>query len=336
MVLMHEDLLPPNALDGYTDKEIATWKTEYDVVTCLEDIGHEVLPLGVHADLNPIRDTLEEFQPHITFNLLEEFHGVAAYNYSVVSYLELLRKPYTGCNPRGLMLTRDKALTKKVLAYHRVPVPRFSVFPVGRRARKPSRLQYPLLVKSLMEEASLGIAQASIVHNDEKLAERVSFIHEHVGTDAIAEEYIDGREFYVGVIGNQRLLAYPVWELLFNNLPEGAPRIATYKVKWDLEYQKKIGLRTRAAHDVAPEKSKQIQTLCKRAYRNLGLSGYARMDLRMTPEGKVYVLEANPNPQLSFGEDFSESAAHAGTSYEVLLQKVIGLGLNYRPLWSRT
>ena len=330
---MHEDLIPPKSTDGYTPQQIAEWKTEYDVVTCLEDIGHEVLPLGVHADLKIIRDTIERFKPHVTFNLLEEFHGVAAYNYSVVSYLELLRRAYTGCNPRGLMLSRDKALSKKILNYHRVPVPGFAVFPMGRKVTKPKKLSYPLLVKSLLEEASFGISQASIVNSDEKLKERVEFIHQHVGTDAIAEHYIDGREFYVGIIGNRRLQVLPIWELVFENLPEGTANIATHKVKWDEGYQKKVGLRTIPAVDLSEEFTTKIQVICKRAYRNLNLSGYARMDLRMTQDGNVYVLEANPNPQLSFGEDFAESAAHVGLSYEKLLQKIIRLGISYRPMW---
>ncbi|MGI9014244.1 MAG: D-alanine--D-alanine ligase family protein [Phycisphaerales bacterium] len=333
IVLMHEDLVPPATLVGFSDEEIAAWKTEFDVVSCLEDIGHDVRPLGVHADLQIIRDTIDDFKPHIIFNLLEEFHGVAAYNYSVVSYLELLRQPYTGCNPRGLLLARDKALSKKVLSYHRIPTPGFAVFPVGRKIHRPARLQFPLLVKSLIEEASLGIAQASIVYSDEKLSERVRFIHEHVGTDALVEHYIDGREFYVGVLGNTRLKTLPVWELHFDSLPEGAPRIATEKVKWNYAYQKKIGLRTQAVEDVDSESVKAIERLCKRTYRTLNLSGYARMDLRMDADGNVFVLEANPNPQLSFGEDFAESASHAGMSYESLLQRILSIGLSYRPLW---
>src|SRR5690606_15796431 len=157
---------------------------------------------------------------------------------------------YTGCNPRGLMLAHDKALTKMVLRYHRIRVPNFAVLPLGRKVRRPSKLQFPLLVKSLTEEGSVGIAQASIVHDDEKLAERVDFVHRHLGTHAIAEEYIDGRELYVGVLGNQRLQTLPIWELHFPKLREDAPRIATGKVKWDYKYQKKIGIRSSRARNL--------------------------------------------------------------------------------------
>jgi len=333
MLLMHRDLMPPPSLEGYTEREIAEWKTEYDVMTCLEDLGHEVRPVGVHDDLGVIRREIDGFSPQIVFNLLEEFHGVAAYNAAVVSYIELLRKPYTGCNPRGLLLSRDKALSKKLLAYHRIPVPKFQVYPIGRTARPAKKLAYPLLVKSLVEEASLGISQASLVHNDEKLIERVEFVHRHVGTDAIAEEYIDGRELYVGMMGNQRLTTYPIWEMHFADLPEGAPRIATAKVKWDHAYQKKIGLTTRRAENLDETTEQQIIRLCKRAYRALDLSGYSRMDLRLADDGRVYLLEANPNPHLAYGEDFAESAASVGVTYPELIQRIVNLGLRFRPLW---
>jgi D-alanine-D-alanine ligase len=333
MVLMHRDLIPPSSLDGRSDKEIAEWKTEFDVMSCLQSLGHDALAVGVHDDLGVIRSAIDEFRPHIVFNLLEEFHGVAAYNSSVVTYIELLRRPYTGCNPRGLLLARDKALSKQVLAYHRIAVPKFAVFPVGARARRPARLKFPLIVKSLTEQASLGIAHGSLVTSDERLRERVEFMHSHFGTDAIAEEYVDGRELYVGVIGNQRLRTLPVWEMHFNDLPEGAPRIATRKVKWDAEYQKRIKLETAAARDLPDQTRESIDRMCRRAYRTLGLSGYARMDMRLDAAGVVWLLEANPNPQLAFGEDFADSAAHIGIPYDALLQRILTLGLGYRPLW---
>ena len=143
LVLMHEDLVPPDSIKGVSEKEMTPWKTEFDVVATLRDMGHEVLPLGVASDLGVLRDAILEFKPRITFNLLEEFHGVAVYDQHVVSYLELMKRRYTGCNPRGLMLAHDKALSKKLLSFHRVRVPEFAVFPPGGRIRKPRRLEYP-------------------------------------------------------------------------------------------------------------------------------------------------------------------------------------------------
>src|SRR5438270_1967434 len=211
LVLLDPDLVPPDSHKGYSEQEINTWKTEYDVVSTLRTNGHDVRPLGVQHELKPIRDDIESWKPDVVFNLLEQFHGEAAYDQNVASYLELLRIPYTGCNPRGLMLARGKDLSKKLLHYHRVPVPEFAVFPMNRKVKRPSRLVLPLIVKSVNEDASYGISQASVVDSDDKLAERVQFIHERIGTAAIAEQYIEGREIYVSIVGNERLLVLPVW-----------------------------------------------------------------------------------------------------------------------------
>ncbi len=333
LVLMHEDLVPPESPEGVSEKRLSECKTEFDVVDTLKNVGHDVRPLGVSSDLSVIRETIGEFKPQVCYNLLEEFHDVSLYDQHVVSYLELLRQPYTGCNPRGLTLSHDKALTRKVLSYHRIPVPKFAVFRVGRRARRPAKLGFPLIVKSLTEHASLGIAQASIVTNDEKLAERVRFIHEQIGTDAIVEQYIDGREIYVSILGNQRLQVFPIWELFFDNLPDGAPRIATEKAKWDENYQERIGLNIGPAKDLSKELADRIVRTCKRTYRALEMTGYARIDLRMTADEKFYVLEANANPDIGYGEEFAESAHASGVTYEQLLTKIVNLGIAYRPAW---
>jgi D-alanine-D-alanine ligase len=174
-----------------------------------------------------------------------------------------------------------------------------------------------------------------VVESDERLVERVRFIHETIGTDAIVERYVDGRELYVGVIGNQRLQVFPVWELLFTKMPDEAWRIATDRVKWSRVYQKKRGIKTAAAKNLPEGLADYIHRLCKRIYRTLDMSGYARIDLRLDEEGKIYVMEANPNPQLAYGEDFAESAEHTGIDYPELLQRIINLGLRWRPDRSR-
>ncbi len=330
LALMHERLVPP---DDPTGVDLATvdWKTEYDVVTTLREMGHEVQAVGVGSDLAVIRRAVDEWKPHIAFNLLEEFDGVAVYDQNVVAYLELLRIPYTGCNPRGLMLARDKALSKKILAYHRLLVPEFAVFPLGRAVRRRKRLSFPLIVKSVSQEASLGISQASIVDNEEKLRERVAFIHKSVGTDAIVERYIEGRELYVGVLGNMRLRVFPVWELFLGGMPDEVRHIATARVKWSPAYREKHGIKSGEAKGLPEGMPEGIRHLAKRVFRALNLSGYARLDLRLDPNGKVYVLEANPNPEVAYGEDFAESAEKAGVSYEALLQRLLQLGLRWRP-----
>jgi D-alanine-D-alanine ligase len=281
--------------------------------------------------LGDIRRASSDWKPHIAFNLLEGFDDITIFDQNVVSHLELLKLSYTGCNPRGLLLARDKSLSKKLLAYHRIPVPECEVFRSGRPIRRPKRLQFPLIVKSLTQEASVGISQASVVDSDEKLKERVTFIHDSIGTAALVEQYIEGREIYVGVLGNQTLQALPVWELFFTNMPEGAKRIATDRVKWSVKYQKKYGIDSGPAKDLTDAVGGQIQHLCKRAYRALELSGYARIDLRLDEAGRLWVLEANPNPQIARGEDFAASAEKVGVTYEAVLQRIINLGLRWQP-----
>ena len=303
---------------------------EYDVVRTLKVLGHEVRVIGVHDDLTPIRATMDDFKPTITFNLMEAFDDVVVFDQNVVSYLELLKVPYTGCNPRGLTLSRDKGLAKKLMAYHRIPVPDFLVVPLGNKVKLPKRLQFPLIVKSLTYESSTGISQASVVENEEQLIKRVQFIHDTIMTPAIVEQFIDGRELYVGVIGNDRLQTFPVWEMSFSKMPENNWKIATERVKWSVKYQKKHGIDTAVA-TLPDDVSAKVQHLAKRVYRALDLSGYARIDLRLKANGELSVIEANPNPQLAHGEDFAESAQRAGVTYAKLIERIIGLGLQWQP-----
>lgn len=329
MALMHESLVPPEDVSGFDLAEV-DWKMEYDVSANLRDIGHEVFNVGIGEDLRVIRQSIDDLKPDIVFNMLEDFHDVGVFDQNIVSYLELLRVPYTGCNPRGLMLARDKGLSKMLLAAHRIPVPEYTVMQIGRKARRPKRLEFPVIVKSLTKEASQGISQASVVDSDEKLSERVQFIHETVGTDAIVERYIEGREFYIGVIGNQRLEVFPVWELNLSKM-DATYRIATDRVKWNRAYQKKHGIKTHEVRNLPDGVEDRIRHIAKRAFHSLCLSGYGRVDVRVDTDGKVYVLEANPNPQLAYGEDFAESAEHSGIQYPDLLQKIVTLGLSWRP-----
>ena len=331
LTLVHKHLVPPGNTEGI-DVASAHWKMEFDVIETLREIGHEVLPLGVHDDLGVIRAAIDEWKPTIVFNLLESFDDVTTFDMNVVSYLELLRVRYTGCNPRGLLLARDKALSKQLLAFHRVPVPDFTVFRPGRGVALRRKLQFPVIVKSLTYEASVGISQASVVSDEEHLRRRVEFIHTSIGTDAIVERYIEGRELYVGLVGNERVRVFPVWEMHFQKMIEsGNWPIATERVKWSTKYQERHGIKTDQAQQLPEGAAEQIQRIAKRVYRTLGLTGYARVDLRMDQAGRIYVIEANPNPQLAYGEDFAESAEHAGLTYEALLDRIMGLGLSWRP-----
>jgi len=327
-MLVHWSLVPPEDVQSIDDPRVEKCQSEYDVKQALLRLGHEVQIVGVYDDLAPIRKVIEEWKPNIVFNLLEDFAGNSAFDYYVVSYLEMLNLPYTGCNPRGLLLGRDKALSKKILTYHRIEVPDFIVLPYRQKVGKLRKLPYPMFVKSLIEEGSVGIAQSSYVENEEQLRERVAKLHEMSKGDVIAEQYIDGREFYVTVVGNQRLDVYPIRELVFDKVPEGQPRIATYKVKWSNEYRERWGIDYVFARPLAAGIPERIERLCKRVYRVLDLSGYARIDLRLAADGKLYVLEANPNPAIASNDECAFSAEKAGLKYEEFIQRVLTLGLS--------
>ena len=330
LLLTDENLVPEKPRSSLKGRDAELSKTEYDVRDALKKLGHEVTFAGVGSDLAVIREAIVDNKPHVVFNLVEQFDGLAHFDQHVVSYLELRKQKYTGCNPRGLTIARDKALTKKILSYHRYPVARFAVFKPGRKIAVPARLNFPMFVKSLTDEGSEGISQASLVRDHDKLVERIAFIHEKTSSSALVEEFIEGREIYVGVYGNELLTALPPWELTMNKLPKDAPVIATDKAKWDPEYQKRVGLKSGPAKLDEPV-AREIEHTSKRIYRLLGLSGYARLDYRLTEKGRLYLLEANPNPQIAKKEDFADSAEHTGMAYEELLQKIVTLGLGYQP-----
>ena len=335
LLMVHPQLIPPEDIDGLSDKELDVFRSEYNVYSTLVNLGHEVRVLGVLDSLSELRKVVREWQPHVVFNMLQEFSGITAYDPYVVAYLEMIRQRYTGCNPRGLMLSRDKVLTKQVLAWHRIATPAFHLFPYGKHFKEPrkGKLRFPLFVKSATEDASVGISQASIVEDMSQLRERVEFIHEKVQSDALVEEYIEGREFYIGVMGNTRLTTLPVWEMHFGTLADVQAGIATARVKFDRNYQKKHGIRTGPAEGLSKTDMEKLSRLGKRIYRALHMCGYARLDLRMRDDGKVFLLEANANPDLAYGEDFAESAESVGISYEKLVTRIVNLGLSYQPEW---
>ena len=328
LTLVHTDCVPPEKAT-IKDADWADWKTEFHVQRTLKKLGHDVKVLGVSHDLSKIQNEVQKFNPDIVFNLLEEFQGEAVFEGHIVSLLELLGVPYTGCNPHGLSLGRDKALTKKVLNYHGILTPGFFVVKEKQRIKIPEGMKFPMIVKSLLEEASLGISQDSIVRTDEKLIERVQFIHESIGTPALVEEYVEGRELYVGVLGNSKVKVFPPWELSFGDLSDGGYPIATRNVKFSKKYCEKHGVKRGLAKGISDASLKKINNLCRGAFSALKLNGYARMDLRLNEEGEVYFLEVNPNAELANGECLANAARHAGMSYDQLIAKILSLGLSW-------
>jgi D-alanine-D-alanine ligase len=270
---------------------------------------------------------LEEDPPDLVFNLCEAFGNDRDFEPHVAALLELMKVPYTGAGVTPLRVCKDKSLTKKILSYHRVRVPRFVVSPKNKPLKGLGKFAFPAFIKPLALEASEGIAQLSLAENEKQALERVRYINEKLGVDAIIEEYIEGRELYVGVLGNERLMAFPPRELFFREVAEGEPKFATFRAKWDDEYRKKWGINTGAARGISTEMERQIAKLCKKIYRLLQMRGYGRIDLRLTPQGEVVFIEANPNPSIAREDDFARSAEKAGLDYEELIARILRLGL---------
>ena len=329
-VLALFDAIAPTTLDQDLSAELKTddWKTEANVLDALRELGHTTEHLAIFDNLDVLQQKLQAFEPDVIFNLADQFKNNRAFDQHIVSFLAMRGVPFTGCGSTGLTLCKHKGISKKILSYHRIHTPDFVTIARGKRIARPRRLKFPILVKPLKEEASLGISQASFVETDEQFKERVQFIHEKFDNDVIAEEYIEGRELYVSIFGNHRLQVLPIRELVFKEVPPDEPKIATYKAKWDEEYRKRWGLQNQFAEGLDPAVVANIERVCKRIYHLLTIDGYARLDLRLTPKNEVYFIEANPNPILAADEDFAQSAVKANLSYPQLIDRIIRLGLS--------
>ena len=321
---------PPPAPGTLSADEFKTEdrKTERNVLDALAKLGHAAEHLVIFDDLDPLRQKLQSFQPNVIFNLADQFKNNRAFDQNIASFLEMQGLHFTGCGSSGLLLCKNKGISKKILGYHRIHVPNFVTIARGKRIAGRGKLKFPILVKPLKEEASLGISQASFVENDDQFKERVQFIHEKYDNDVIAEEYIEGRELYVGILGNRRLQVFPIRELVFKEVPPDEPKIATYKAKWDEEYRKRWGLANQFAEGLDPVVTRKIEETCKRIYRLLTIDGYARIDLRLTPKNEIYFIEANPNPILAEDEDFAQAAQKAGINYPELIEQILRTGRN--------
>jgi D-alanine-D-alanine ligase len=328
-VLALFDATQPVTPDQDLSAELASadWITEANVLDALKSLGWTVEHQAIFDDTQLLRDKIDRFKPDIVFNLADQFRNNRGFDQNIVSLLELLGVPFTGCGSTGLLLSKHKGISKKILGYHRIRVPAFTVIPRGRRILRPRRLRFPILVKPLKEQGSLGIAQASFVEDDHQFRERVAFVHEKYDHDAIAEEYIEGRELYLSILGNIRLQVFPIRELIFQEVAPEDPRIATYNAKWDDEYRKRWGIRNQFAEQLDPALVRRIEQLGRRIYRLLGIDGYARLDLRLTSNDEIVFIEANPNPAIARDEDFALSARAANLEYPQLIRRIVQLGL---------
>lgn len=318
----------PSANHDFVDEFKTTdWKTEHTIHKTLKQLGHTVSVLGLCKKIDPLIEAMNVNKPDLVFNLADVFKNKTHFDKNIASLLELFDVPYTGASSDSLFICNNKALNKKILNYHRIPVPNFHTFYKDQKLKLVKKLKLPCIVKPLSEEASRGISLASVVDNEAALLERVKFIHESLGLDAITEEYIEGREFYVSVLGSKRLTALPLREMIFGKLDEDEPRIATYKAKWDNEYRKRWQIKNTDATNLSPELTQKAQDICKRAYRALNIKSYARFDIRITPENKIYIIEPNANPSLEPDDEFALAAQKIGWSYEKLVERLIALAL---------
>src|SRR5713226_3992810 len=327
LVLFDSAGTPPSDQDFSRELKTADWAAEAHVIEALQRLGHEVRTIGVYDEPGLILDELKSHPPDVVFNLTEHFNDRSAYDRNVAGLLEMVDVRYTGSGPTGLTLCKNKGMAKEILAYHRIRVPDSAVFPPGSAIRRPKRLTFPLFIKPLNEEASYGISQDSFVEDDKAFEERVRFIHERMNQEALAEEYIDGRELYVSVMGNKRLQVFPIREVIFTEVPEGRPRFSTFKAKWDDAYRKRWGIQNVFAEPLPNGANQRIAKICKAAYRALRIRGYGRIDLRVTPEGEIVILEANPNPNLERKDEFAQSAMKTGLSYPRMIQRILTLAL---------
>jgi len=301
--------------------------TENDVYQALLECGYEVHRLSLFDDVRPLLDAVRDINPDVIFNLCDTFKNVTHWDKNILATMELLGVPCTGASSSALFLCNDKGLCKKILRFHRVRTPRFHTFYRGHKVWLPKRLKLPCIIKPLTEEASRGISQASIVDDEAGFLARIKMIQGRMELDAIAEEYIDGRELYVGVIGDRALRTLPAREMTFGDMAEDEPRIATYKAKWDDKYRKRWGISNHDAKPIEVDLQKRIDEVCKLAYRALNLRSYARFDLRVTAGGNVYVIEPNANPCIAKDDELAQSALKAGIAYPSLIRKVVNQAL---------
>lgn len=308
--------------------EIARWKThepemEYQIADSLRKKGHEVCLVGMTNNLSTTLGQLETFKPDMVFNSTEGFNGDPDLDHLVTSLLDAHRHKYTGAGTMGLLLTRNKAVTKQVLLGSGIRVPRYKSIRKGEPTSRGD-LSFPLIVKPLDHDASVGIAKASVVSTDEQLEERVAFIHQSLG-DALIEEFVDGRELYAGFLGNgKELEGLPITEMTFDKTklkPE--ERIATKNAKWDEGYREKNGIKNVFARPLSSAARERLDATCREAFRALYLRDYCRFDLRLTADDEVWLIEANANPFISYGHDMAMAAEKAGLAYADFIERIV-------------
>lgn len=324
IVLIDPEAALPDDPDLRVGDEESRQEVEFHVTETLRELGHTTTVQPVLPSIPDTIHALMDASPDLVFNLTEHYLGDRRMDKNIAGVLDLLQLPYTGSGPDGLMLCRDKGLCKRLLAHRRIRVPNFVMIPPGQiTVRK--KLQFPVIVKPGFEDGSDGISLASLVDNEADMKERVAMLHERMKQPVICEEFIDGREIYIGMVGNQRVRAFPAREVRFGVSDHG-PRFATAKVKRDEAYRQKWDISFTHA-ELPPELEERAARVGKRIFRMLQLRDYGRVDFRITPENELVFLEANPNPDLTMGDEVAEAADKAGLTYSQLIAHIVSLAL---------
>lgn len=302
----------------------------------LERLSHDVVMVPADADIVPVVHALRTTQPDLVFNLAESFAGVSALESNVAALLNLLGLRYTGSSPAGLLLAGDKSLAKQVLRFHRVRTPEFATVYRG-AVEWAGEIDFPVIVKPPQEDASIGITRASVVRDLKQLFDRIDALHKEFRQPVLVEEFVDGREFYVGVLGNFEPHALPIMELDFSGLPPGMPRVASWEAKWGADGSG-AGIAAAKSAEFAGTQSifpadldallaERIQRTAVRAFEVLRLRDYARIDLRVTSSGDIFVIEVNPNCYLERGAEFARAGERDGLTYDALIARILELAI---------
>jgi D-alanine-D-alanine ligase len=295
------------------------------VLEALRKNGHEASLFELRGAASLLE--LAKMRADLFFNMAESFNGDDTKEPHLAAFLDLFELRYTGSGPQALFLAQDKAVAKRIFDFHGIHTPRFAVSVRG-KLEAADHLEFPLIVKPVSEDGSVGIDAGSVVRNTKEMNARIALIHERFDCPVLVEEYVEGREIYAAVMGNEKPAALPLVEMDFSRLPEGMPRIATTEVKWDKDSEVYDLTRCAAAHGLDADTTRRLQETAVQVYAALGLRDYGRVDMRLTEDGRIYVIEANPNPWLAQEAEMAIAAGLAGRSYVELIGDIVGLALS--------
>lgn len=304
------------------------WFGEREVIRGLKRLGHDIKILGLYDDLAILLAEIKNNFPDLVFNFCKRFKNNSDYGPHIITLLELLRVKFTGSGSLGTSICKDKALSKKILTYHNIPVPQFIVSQKKSPLKRLSPFKYPAIVKPLNMGGSAGISQSSYVRNERACLKRIEFIHSRFGVDAIVEEFIDGREIHMSILGNQRILVLPPREVSFNHFPKNMPKIDSENTKWYKIYRSKGSTYYCPARNIPQKILQKLNETSKKIGRLLHIKGHARIDFRINHSGEIYFLEANSNPGFAKDDNFIHAAKDYGLDYLALLEKIIGVTLS--------